>query len=143
MHSEILAPVTLLVIWSLVMLVWLMAVRGPAFKQVGLDVRTFVGGHPGALDKVLPERAQWPAHNYIHLMEQPTLFYAISLVLVALGAGDGPAAILAWAYVVLRILHSVVQATFNRVLVRFTLFMLATLALMGMAGIAAREIWFV
>jgi hypothetical protein len=137
MRSEILQPVTVLVLWSLVMLVWMMLVRGPAFKKAGLKVGELRGGAPGSLDKVLDERDQWPAHNYIHLMEQPTLFYAAALALALMGQGDGVNAQIAWAYVGLRILHSLVQATFNRVLVRFTLFMLASVALIMLAVHAA------
>lgn len=139
MHSQILAPVVVLIAWSLVMLVWMMAVRMPALKRAGIDMSKARGGRPGILDGMVEERAQWPAHNYIHLMEQPTLFYAIALTLALLGAGDGINAWIAWAYVALRVLHSIVQATFNKVAVRFSLFVLSTLALMALtlhAGIA-------
>jgi hypothetical protein len=139
MHSQILAPVVVLVAWSLVMLVWMMAVRMPALKKAGIDMSRARGGRPGILDGMVDERAQWPAHNYIHLMEQPTLFYAIAITLALLGAGDGINAWIAWGYVALRILHSLVQATFNKVAIRFSLFVLSTLALMALtlhAGIA-------
>ena len=70
------------------------------------------------MKKVIPPKAQWPADNYNHLMEQPTLFYAIALVLAMLGAGGGVNLMIAWAYVAFRIVHSIVQATFNRVIIR-------------------------
>lgn len=139
MHSQIIAPVVALVAWSLVMLVWMMAIRVPALKKAGIDMSKARGGRPGILDGMVDERAQWPAHNYIHLMEQPTIFYAICLALALLGAGDGINAWIAWAYVGLRILHSLVQATFNKVAIRFSLFVLSTLALVALtlhAGIA-------
>lgn len=139
MHSAILAPVVALVAWSLVMLVWMMAIRLPALKKAGIDISKVRGGRPGILDTMLDERDQWPAHNYIHLMEQPTLFYAIALTLALLGWGDGMNAWIAWAYVGLRIAHSIVQATVNKVSVRFPLFLLSTLALVALtlhAGIA-------
>jgi hypothetical protein len=137
MHSQILTPVVALVAWSLVMLVWMMAIRLPALKRAGIDMARARGGRPGILDGMIEERAQWPAHNYIHLMEQPTLFYAICLTLALLGAGDGANAIIAWAYVGLRIAHSVVQATFNKISVRFPLFVLSTLALVALTLHAA------
>lgn len=136
-NSPILAPVVALILWSLVMLVWLVVVRMPAMRQAGIDVRTVTGGRPGALDGVVADRAQWPAHNYIHLMEQPTLFYAVAIVLALTGQGDGLNLTLAWAYVGLHIAHSIVQATFNRIIVRFTLFGLATFALLALAVHAA------
>jgi hypothetical protein len=140
MQSEILKPVVALVAWSLVMLAWLFVVRLPALRRAGIDLSRVSGGRPGMLDKLLPEREQWPAHNYIHLMEQPTLFYAIALALALMGQGGGINAGLAWAYVALRVAHSVVQATFNRILVRFLLFALSSLVLMALtlhAAIAA------
>ena len=129
MHSEILTPVVALVAWTLVMMVWMYVLRLPALKKAGIDLSRARGGRPGGLDGVLDEKAQWPAHNYMHLVEQPTLFYAIAIVLALLGAGDGFNATIAWAYVVLRILHSLVQATFNKISVRFPLFVLASLVL--------------
>jgi hypothetical protein len=141
MHSQILAPVVALVAWSLVMLVWMMAIRMPALKRAGIDMSKARGGRPGILDGMLDERAQWPAHNYIHLMEQPTLFYAICLALALLGSGDGINAWIAWAYVALRVLHSLVQATFNKVAARFILFALSTLTLVALTLHAGMAIW--
>ena len=96
MKSEILQPVVVLIAWTLVMLVWMMLVRGPAMKKAGLRMGELRGGAPGSLDKVLDEPAQWPAHNYIHLHEQPTIFYAVALVLAISGQGDGLNATIAW-----------------------------------------------
>ncbi len=133
MHSEILKPVAVLVAWSLVMLVWTLAVRMPALKKVGIDINTAVGGKPGGLDGVIDEKAQWPAHNYIHLMEQPTIFYAAALVIAMTGTGNGMNATIAWIYVALRIAHSVLQATVNIIRYRFLLFAGSTLAMMALS----------
>jgi len=141
MHSEILKPVVVLIAWSLVMLVWMMAVRMPALKKLGIDMSKVSGGRPGVLDGVVPDKAQWPAHNYIHLMEQPTLFYAVALVIAFTGTGDGINAWLGWAYVGLRILHSIVQATINRVAIRFSLFTLSSLVLLALVLHAAMAVF--
>ncbi len=127
--NAILGPVVALVAWTLVVLVWMMAVRLPAMKRKGIDLTRAKGGRPGVLDGVIEDEAQWKAHNYIHLMEQPTLFYAICLALALLGAGGGVNTMLAWAYVVLRVLHSLVQGTVNIIRYRFALFVLSTLVL--------------
>ncbi len=88
MHSPILQPVVALIAWSLVMLVWMIVVRLPAMKKAGIDLGRARGGRPGVLDGAIPDQAQWPAHNYIHLMEQPTLFYAAALALAAMLAAS-------------------------------------------------------
>lgn len=129
MHSPILVPVLTLVAWSLIVLVWLVVSRLPAMKTAGIDIATARGGKPGGLDGVLPDQAQWKAHNYIHLMEQPTLFYAVCLVLAVAGAGSGLTADMAWAYVGLRVVHSLIQNTVNIIRYRFAAFALSTLVL--------------
>ena len=137
MASPILAPVVALIAWSLVVLLWVATTRLPALKAAGIDMAQARGGKPGGLDGVLPESTQWKAHNYIHLMEQPTLFYAVCLVLAVVGAGGGLNLILAWAYVGLRIVHSLVQGTSNIIRYRFTLFALGTVALIALTVHAA------
>jgi len=129
MHSEILGPMVALVAWTLVMQVWMIATRLPAMKAAGLDLRTLVGTKAADADRGLPPQVQWKAHNYNHLMEQPTLFYAICAVIALTGTGDGVNAAIAWVYVVLRMIHSLVQATSNKVGVRFMLFIASSIAL--------------
>ncbi len=106
-------------------------------KAPDLDTANLVGGTGGALDGVLPDSIQWKAHNYNHLHEAPTVFYAVALVLALIGAGDGQNALIAWIYVGLRIIHSLVQATANRVMVRFVLFALSSLVLIWLIVKAA------
>jgi hypothetical protein len=129
MNSEILKPVAVLVAWSLVMLVWMVIVRLPAMKKAGIDINKAVGGRPGMLDSIVAEKA----HNYIHLMEQPTIFYAAVMVIALTGTGYGPNLWAAWGYVALRIAHSLLQATVNIIRFRFYLFALSTLCLMSLS----------
>lgn len=136
-HSPIFAPAIVLVLWSLLMLAWLAVTRLPGMAKAGIPLTSIVGSRGVNLEGVLPDRVNWKAHNYAHLMEQPTLFYATVVILGVIGQGDGLNLQLAWAYVVLRVLHSIVQATWNRVIVRFTLFSLATVALLALALQAA------
>jgi hypothetical protein len=132
-----LAPVIALVGWTLVVQIWMYATRFPAMKRKGISLKGRVGGRPGILDGVVEDHVQWKAHNYNHLMEQPTLFYAVAISLALLG-GDAPLDLtLAWAYVLLRIAHSLVQATTNVILYRFLLFSLASIALLGLTIHAA------
>ena len=132
-YSPILAPVVALVAWTLVMLVWLAIARRKAFAAMGISWSTIPRGSRGAnLDGKAPDEAQWPAHNYNHLMEQPTIFYAIALTLAMMGMGHGINLWLAWGYVALRVAHSIVQSTINIVPIRFTIFFLATFCLLSL-----------
>lgn len=141
MHSEILKPVVVLVAWTIVMLVWMLATRLPAMAKAGVQMATLVGTKPADADRGLPREAQWKAHNYNHLHEQPTLFYAICLVIAFTGTGDGINAWIAWAYVGLRIAHSLVQATVSRVQPRFVLFLLSSVALFALTLHAAMAVF--
>ena len=135
MHSPILAPEIALVLWSFVMLAWLYATRIPALRKLGI---VYDPRRPNEeFHAQLPAKVRWKADNFNNLMEQPTLFYAVALTLALLDAGGGFNAALAWLYVGLRILHSLVQAVFNLVLVRFALFMAASLVLLLMTVRAA------
>jgi hypothetical protein len=140
MNSPIFAPAAVLVLWSLIMLAWLALTRLPAMRAAGVDMNTIVGGRGSDLQGVIPDKVNWVAHNYNHLMEQPTIFYATVVILALNGAGDGVNVTLAWAYVVLRIAHSLVQALWNRVAVRFTIFGMSTAALVVLAINALRAV---
>jgi hypothetical protein len=135
MHSNLLAPVIALVLWTFVMCAWLYATRIPA--MVRLKIEYDPNQPPDAFQAKMPPSVRWKADNYNHLMEQPTLFYAVALTLALLGADAGLNLILAWLYVGLRVVHSLVQATANIILLRFTIFMIATLVLLALSLRAA------
>lgn len=132
MMAQMLAPGAVLILWSMVMLAWMAATRLPAMRKMGGLGKAKAGGRGQDLEGVLDDRINWKAHNYAHLMEQPTLFYAALLIIALMGANAWDVA-LAWAYVALRIVHSIWQATVNRVPVRFTLFALSSFALIYLA----------
>ena len=139
MNSPILAPAAILVLWSLVMLIWMAAVRLPGMSKAGIDLKTAPPGGRGIdLEPVLPAKANWLSHNYTHLMEQPTLFYAVVAILALANQGDGINETLAWGYVGLRIIHSLWQALVNVTAIRFLIFFVATVCLFGLAINAVR-----
>jgi hypothetical protein len=139
MPSPILAPVIALVLWSLVMWAWLYATRIPAVNR--LKVPLDPGASKSDFDAALPAEVRWKADNYNHLMEQPTIFYATALALAVLGQGAGLNAWLAWGYVGLRVIHSLVQATVNAIMVRFSIFMLSSVVLLILAIRAAMAVF--
>lgn len=138
MNSPILAPAVALVLWTLLVLAGLALTRLPAMRKAGIDLGTLVGNRGSSLEGVVPDRVNWVAHNYEHLVEQPTLFYAIVCILALQGEGDGMNLMLAWAYVILRVVHTIVQTTWNRVSVRFAVFSAGTAVLVALAVNAAR-----
>ena len=133
-QAEILKPMAVLAMWTMIMWIWMYAVRIPAINK--LPKPTEAGADQGwtgaMLENILPREVQWKAHNYNHLHEAPTVFYAVALALAMIGAGDGLNATIAWAYVGLRIVHSVWQATVNKVMPRFILFALSSLCLIAL-----------
>lgn len=139
MTQSILAPVMALVLWSLVMWAWLYVTRIPAMRKARIKLDPDVP--TGALTQALPPRVRWKADNYNHLMEQPTIFYATALALAVAGSGGGLNLWLAWAYVGLRIAHSLVQALVNLIVLRWALFMAATLVLVVLAFRAALRVF--
>ncbi len=121
------APVVALIIWSLVMLIWLYATRIPAMSKAKLKP----GGATKAQMEALPSANV--ANNYNHLMEQPTLFYALCFALQLMNQDSDINVGLAWLYVAIRIVHSLVQATVNVILIRFAIFMIGSLVLVALA----------
>jgi hypothetical protein len=135
----ILQPVVVLVLWSLVMWAWLYATRIPAVNR--LKVPLDPNASKAAFDAALPPQVRWKADNYNHLMEQPTIFYATALALAVAGQGAGLNAWLAWAYVALRVIHSLVHATTNVIMLRFSIFMSSTVVLVILAIRAAMAVF--
>ncbi len=126
----ILQPVVALAVWTMVMWFWLYGTRIPALSSAKVNPDDLVHDPSKGLDSILPPQVQWKAHNYNHLHEAPTVFYAVAIVLAIIGQGDGFNAQLGWAYVVLRVIHSIIQATINKVQLRFMVFALSSLVLM-------------
>ena len=131
MPNPILLPVLALVLWSLVMEVWLYATRIPAIQKAKMPMDPTLTA--AELNARIPPQVRWKADNYNHLMEQPTIFYAVALAAAVGGIGAGLSAGLAWGYVALRVVHSLVQAIANPIMVRFTIFMVSSLVLAVLA----------
>jgi len=129
MDTSILTPALALVSWTLIVWAWMYALRIPAMSAAGLDPDD--ARHPGSLS-ALPSTTRAVADNYNHLHEQPTIFYALVFYTHLAGTSCETSVALAWAYVILRVLHSLVQGTINRVIVRFSIFVLSSLVLIAL-----------
>ena len=129
--TAFLTPVLALIVWTLVMWLWMYATRIPAMNKAGIDPQE--AAHPGTWAHRVPPQVRAVADNYNHLHEQPTIFYALAFFAAMTGGGDAVALNLAWAYVVSRILHSLIQATINKVMLRFVVFSIGSFILMALA----------
>jgi len=83
---------------------------------------------PGALDKVSPPAISNPSDNLKNLFEIPVLFYGLALYLFVTSQVDATYVIAGWVFVGFRVLHSIVHCTFNRVMLRFYLYLVSSLA---------------
>ena len=139
----ILGPVVALAGWTMIMWLWMYATRIPAIGKLPKSGEPNADqGWTGAmLEGLLPREIQWKAHNYNHLHEAPTVFYAVALTLAMIGQGDNLNATIAWVYVGLRVVHSIYQATINKVPVRFGLFALSSVALIMLVVHAAISVF--
>ena len=138
-NIPILAPAAVLVLWSMLVLLWMTVTRFSAFSKAGLKLSEAErGARYVEVAPMMPPKVNWKSHNYTHLLEQPTLFYAVVAVLALAGAGDGINVTLAWAYVGIRVVHSLWQALVNIVPVRAALFTLSTLCLLALSINAVR-----
>ena len=137
--TEILAPVVALLLLTSVAWAWMYATRIPAIAKMGMKLDP--GLPKGQQMSELPARVRWKADNYNHLLEQPTMFYAVALTLALLGAGEGLNVTLAWTYVGLRVVHTLHQNLWNKIEVRFVIFSISSLVLFALVLRAASIIW--
>ena len=136
---DILGPAAVLVLWSLIVLLWMSATRFPAFARAGINVnKTPRGARYADVETQMPAEVNWVSHNYTHLMEQPTIFYAAIVILAIAGDTSTLSLGAAWAYTGLRIVHSLWQGLVNIVRVRIVIFTLSTLSLWVLAIQAVR-----
>jgi hypothetical protein len=135
--SNMMTPVLALVVWTMVILVWLYLRRIPAMRKAGIDPAKIKGSESYASMPPLNPKAVWVSDNYNHLHEQPVIFYALCFYTHLVGVWDGLNIGLAWAYVAIRIVHSLIQVTTNFVPLRFAVFNLGSIVL---AIIAVRNV---
>ena len=137
--APMLGPVIALALWTGAMWTWMYLTRIPAITS--MRMRLDPNAPRGEQMAQLPAQVRWKADNYNHLMEWPTVFYAVALALAVLGDNSTLSVALAWGYVVLRMVHSLWQALKNVIIVRFALFSLSSLLLWALAIRAAFQVF--
>ena len=126
-QTALLTPIFVLVLWTSAVFLVL------AFGRVKYTKNPQNAAHSKDLKGTMPDWVERAADNYNHLFEQPVAFYALTLCIAIINNFDSFMVQLAWAFVVLRIMHSLVQLTFNLVLLRFFIFVMGWLVLALMA----------
>jgi hypothetical protein len=130
LNRPLLLPAIALAAWTFVMWAWMYVTRIPAIRRAGMKLDpTVLRGEQMA---TLPAEVRWKADNYNHLFEQPTIFYPVGIIAALLPGSGSTDLALAWTYVALRVVHSVFQATINRIEVRFVLFFVSSLVLLAL-----------
>ena len=129
---EFFQPMLALIVWTAVIWLWMYAARIPAMQKAGIDPEA--ARHPGTYGDLLPASTRSVADNHNHLHEQPTLFYALMLFIAVTGGMDQAALMLGWAYVISRIVHSLVQIIIGKVMLRFIVFCLSSIILFVLLG---------
>lgn len=129
---EFLQPVLALIVWTAIVWLWLYVTRVPAMQKAGVHPDS--ARHPGTYADKLPANVRAVADNYNHLHEQPTIFYALMFFIVLTGGGDYLAVSLAWGYVALRVVHSLVQILSPKVILRFSMFAISSIVLFVLLG---------
>jgi len=81
------------------------------------------------------------ADNFRNLFEVPVLFFAVGCLLAMTDHVTDLQLIMAWAFVSLRAVHSLIHVTYNRVVHRFTAYALSTLCVFAMWLLLARDLW--
>ena len=137
-NTDLLGPVIVLVSWTMVMWLWMYATRLPAIKTANIKPDPYAPR--GEQMSQLPANVRWKADNYNHLLEQPTIFYPLVISLALLGVDSSVAVTLAWSYVIIRITHSLFQALVNKIEIRFLLFFLSNIPLIGLSIIALQNV---
>ena len=133
----IIAPIIALAGWTVVIWAWMIITRLPALRAAGVKLGKLRGGTGRGAEGVVPDEIQWIAHNYNHLHEAPTVFYAVALALAVVGLGDGLAAWLGWLYVALRVIHSLIQTLWNKVIWRLAVYLASQLVIAALVIYAA------
>ena len=123
----LLTPVFILILWTFTIFL-IMSYGRTRFMKDPQDA-----AHTKDIKGTLPAWVERTGDNYNHLFEQPVAFYVVTLAIALINSIDPLMMQLAWAFVILRIIHSLVQLTFNLVLVRFMIFLIGWLIIAYMA----------
>lgn len=137
--ENFLTPILALIVWTFIMWAWMYKRRIPAMMAITKNTQEFI--EKPEMKELIPARVKWTADNYNHLHEQPVIFYALMFYLYLSKLTPDWVLYMAWAYVAIRVMHSLSQVTTNKIMVRFPLFVLGSMVLMIMTGYAVLRLF--
>lgn len=114
---------------ALTLLVWLYMYVVRLRYILSNDINSNELTTPEKLNALIPAEINYPSNNLKNLFELPVLFYMLCLFLYFSNTVDALYVYSAWAFFILRSLHSAVQCTVNIVMLRFSCYVMASLAL--------------
>jgi hypothetical protein len=135
-NLEILRPAFALAAWTFLVLLLIPFVRVRSVRRREIAPNDFKYGESQAV----PPDVSIPNRNYMNLLEMPMLFYVVCILLYVTAGTTRPAILLAWAYVALRVIHSLIHLTYNHILHRLVAFTLSNAALVSLWVIAGEHV---
>ena len=126
-QTALLTPVFTLILWTFAITA-IMAYGRVRFTKDPQDA-----AHTRDLKGMMPAWVERTADNYNHLFEQPVAFYVVTLSIALMNNIEPLMVQLAWGFVFVRIIHSLVQLTINIVLLRFAIFAIGWLIIAYLA----------
>ena len=135
-NPAIFYPLFALAAWTLIVLLLIPFARAGSVRQRQIAVDDFKFGESAKV----PGNVSIPNRNYMNLLELPMLFYVVGIVLYVTGAASTLTIAIAWAFVVLRVVHSLIHLTYNRVVHRLAAFTLSNVALVALWIVAALHV---
>jgi len=112
-----------LALWTWAIAGWMGVTRVWGMHKAGVSLYRAIAERQIELESKLPAAVNWKAHNYMHLTEYPTIVYPTVIILALLGGDSEFNVKVMWVYVGMRMVHSLVQTLWNRVIVRFCIFL--------------------
>ncbi|MDO8417172.1 MAG: MAPEG family protein [Agitococcus sp.] len=136
MHSLVMPMLSLMSLTAFVW-VWMYITRIGYMQKNHIDPQAVFSRV--RLLQVLPDEIQAPANNLNNLLELPVIFYGLCLLNLIQQTTSDSLLNLAWLYVVLRVIHSLIQCSYNKVIHRFTVYFLSSIVLWLMLAISIQQ----
>jgi hypothetical protein len=135
-NPAVLYPMFALAAWTLLVLLLIPLARARSARRREIVIDDFKYGESPAV----PAAVSIPNRNYMNLLELPMLFYVVCIVLYVTAGASTTAIALAWAFVLLRVVHSLIHLSYNRVVHRLAAFTASNVALVVLWVIAGTHL---